>query len=898
MFRKSRNAGRKLGSDMAGLGRMNLAGLGLMDINDLNFDSKDDDDIDERDLEAELNALMSGKRHKKREESTQKRAPMDLDSIKAMANAAIMDDISNDDVDLEGIENDEELLAELNELNDSQDEDDVAQETPQSISPMSTPALRPQNVPIETASILSSKSTPSPMDITDVLSNRLKNYRVAEEASKKIGDSSKVRRFSRAIKTLEGQLRQAQLGKVIPEADIPPPVAVPKASPECCKEERVGKPEDQLPEGGAGSYNKTQEAVPLPNLQTSGTYPPPYIATVLDDLDDTDDIERTEQVSSNDPQASKSFREAPMSPPSRSASGPPQLKLPQLAAPTPSVSVPVASDGSSLTQEDLLTTRRNQYRQAALMAKQKGDKELAIKYLRTVKQFDVVLQALLEGKPIELSKMPPPPPGMICPATPISSIPLQSTAQEEIPDFIDMNSKTDPAMYNAPPQAQTVLGALEQRLAKYQEAEAQAKDKGDSSRARRLGRIVKDYETTIKAHKAGKKVNFEDLPVPPGFGPIPSETATGQKVSASVNKSQSSLTSPYSSAQTYTLPMPSASMSAAPSPPKQCVKRQMSTTIEKQKQFLLERQRLFKEAAKGALKNGASKEQAMEYVRMMKGIEPMLQATELGLPVDLSSIPVPPQLQQDFVVVDKEDCDFQLSGDSEELYRTLEVDLEEQYETCMTNQEHFFKLGDVGSGTKFEKLAQDTRRDISVLKASWKRGEPVPSFRYEDRVFTIVRHNHDVPENVMQVSVIRGITLPGKPNELDTYVKIDFAYPADAPQSQRCSTVKDTTNPDYNFTGSFEVARKSRTFIRALKRVQLKIEIWSKRGFLRADGLLGAASIRLADLETKCDLHEVFPVMDGRRDTGGKLEVKIRVSEPFTAKQVEEIKRRWLIIGK
>lgn len=56
------------------------------------------------------------------------------------------------------------------------------------------------------------------------------------------------------------------------------------------------------------------------------------------------------------------------------------------------MSVPVASDGSSLTQEDLLTTRRNQYRQAALMAKQKGDKELAIKYLRTVKQFDVVLQ--------------------------------------------------------------------------------------------------------------------------------------------------------------------------------------------------------------------------------------------------------------------------------------------------------------------------------------------------------------------------------------------------------------------------------------------------------------------------------------------------------------------------
>ena len=78
---------------------------------------------------------------------------------------------------------------------------------------------------------------------------------------------------------------------------------------------------------------------------------------------------------------------------------------------------------------------------------------------------------------------------------------------------------------------------------------------------------------------------------------------------------------------------------------------------------------------------------------------------------------------------------------------------------------------------------------------------------------------------------------------------------------------------------------------------QLKIEVWAKRGFLRADGLLGTASIKLVDLETKCEIHEVFPLMDGRRDSGGKIEVKIRVSEPFTAKQIEEIKERWLIIG-
>lgn len=148
--------------------------------------------------------------------------------------------------------------------------------------------------------------------------------------------------------------------------------------------------------------------------------------------------------------------------------------------------------------------------------------------------------------------------------------------------------------------------------------------------------------------------------------------------------------------------------------------------MEKQKQFLLERQRLFKEAAKEALKNGASKEQAMEYLRIMKGIAPMLQATENGLPVDINSIPVPPQLQKDFDVLDKEECEYELSADSEELYRTLERELEEQYMTCMRNKEHFFKLGDVGSGTKFERLGQDTQKDLNVLKVSWKRGDPMP----------------------------------------------------------------------------------------------------------------------------------------------------------------------------
>lgn len=36
--------------------------------------------------------------------------------------------------------------------------------------------------------------------------------------------------------------------------------------------------------------------------------------------------------------------------------------------------------------------------------------------------------------------------------------------------------------------------------------------------------------------------------------------------------------------------------------------------------------------------------------------------------------------------------------------------------------------------------------------------------------------------------------------------------------------------------------------------------------------------------------------MEGRKSVGGKLEVKIRVRDPFVNKQVEEVKEKWLII--
>lgn len=80
------------------------------------------------------------------------------------------------------------------------------------------------------------------------------------------------------------------------------------------------------------------------------------------------------------------------------------------------------------------------------------------------------------------------------------------------------------AAFNAPDAPKTVLEALEQRLEKYKATASEAQTAGDSAKARRMQRIVKQYQDAVKDFKAKRPVDFEDLPTPPGFGPIPTGT--------------------------------------------------------------------------------------------------------------------------------------------------------------------------------------------------------------------------------------------------------------------------------------------------------------------------------------------------------------------------------------
>ena len=161
-------------------------------------------------------------------------------------------------------------------------------------------------------------------------------------------------------------------------------------------------------------------------------------------------------------------------------------------------------------------------------------------------------------------------------------------------------------------------------------------------------------------------------------------------------------------------------------PPK---KTALATRQDKQLAVLLERQNMFKQAALDAKKSGEIV-LAKEYLRMAKGIDPLISANKCGIPVDMETViliffltrqiipsifkfkfqlPIPPQMKlrsvsskdgslksentatDDFVMISSDECGLvpTLEQNSSGILAQLEADLLVQFKvssTCMIIQ--------------------------------------------------------------------------------------------------------------------------------------------------------------------------------------------------------------------
>ncbi|XP_050450020.1 coiled-coil and C2 domain-containing protein 1-like isoform X2 [Cataglyphis hispanica] len=533
-----------------------------------------------------------------------------------------------------------------------------------------------------------------------------------------------------------------------------------------------------------------------------------------------------------------------------------------------------------------LKEQQQKYKTAAVAWKKAGNKEQALQYVKTVKQFDIVIAAVAMGEKLDLSDMP---------STPTLPSPVDISVIKEESE-IQQQASTDIANSQAKLGLENIEGALKERLEVYRRTKVAAEAEGNTSKIRRYNRICKQFENAIKLYTSGKPVLLDELPVPPGFPPLLSNLQNNDITTQSAVQPKSS------EDNIVTKPVPPKASISSPKAG-QKPSHKITSRAEKQMLQLQLRQRELKQAALNAKQDG-DMDLARDYLKQAKGIQPLIEASKAGLPVDMNSIPLSPlekvelnmcQKDENFILVSAEDFLEGGSGTDDQIYENLETQLIKQIKWCLSTRDHSKALGDVSAYNRWERLALGYTRDLDMLRVRKRDLLPPPQHHYEMKTYQIVQSCTDLNDSDIEISIIRGINYP---READTYVMFEFPFPSDNHPADRTSTIKDSANPEYQavFLLNGIINRTSRQCQRAFKRHALKCEVWAKGGFFRSDSLLGTVMVKLQHLETQCILHDSFSLMDGRKATGGKLELKIRLRNPILFKQIENVTDKWLTI--
>ena len=470
-------------------------------------------------------------------------------------------------------------------------------------------------------------------------------------------------------------------------------------------------------------------------------------------------------------------------------------------------------------------------------------------------QFGRVLKAFEQGQEVDLSQMPGPPPGYFSkynidvskfkPA-PRPPPPSQATAASSSASVGGggatggQNSAAaaeDEDVVNPDiPVPKTPLEALQQRLAKYKEGQKSAQEKGESSRVRRMGRIIKQYEDAIKLTKVGKPCDYNELPTPPGFPPIPA-APMGVMARAPVRQVKPGVAAV--AAPTQSLPV------GGPAKPKQLPSR-IVPSLSQEQQALVEQRRseLLTAARQAQAKN--DKASAVHYLKLRKGLDTMLEASKSGLPVNLEEIPPSP-----FADVTKtKPAAAVLShlkpaseGDAS-TFDLIEKQLEKQVEICDKNAETYEKMGSTASSIQYQNMSQNCQRELLALKGIRLQGLAPPKFTMETRKFVIVHSHSEISSQVCEIEVISASNLPRpsgyEEKDMNIYIEVEFPWPSEEPPKISTNQVRDTCSPEFSDQiFKFDIDRKKlKSMQRVFKRTPVKCVVWQKRT-LRKDIFIG-----------------------------------------------------------
>ncbi|KAF4075445.1 hypothetical protein AMELA_G00234500 [Ameiurus melas] len=693
---------------------------------------------------------------------------------------------------------------------------------------------------------ISPKSTPSGAGGQEfLLQERINMYQLAITNAKASGEASKARRYDRGLKTLQSMLASVKRGKPINEDEIPPPVAS-GAKPTTAQQEPIREQEQPAPDHA--SRPRTNE---------------------------------------------KPLQEAkPLAPPKPQLLQPPNQKTPAVTPDTPAISplTPIQPSAQHSELKSSVLSRQREYKLAAIQAKQSGNTDLARQHLVVAKKLDSIVEAMDRGERVDASSLPPPP---------VERSPLapQSASARPAP----APPTTDTPAPDAPlPAPRNLAEALQQRMDKYKSAAESAKSKGDDRKARMHQRLAKQYQDAIKAHKAGRPVNLADLPVPPGCPPLQGaesaeqsflgvlETAVklaNQDADAGDDddgpEEEGAKPAVRPAAQKARAPAPSHSSSPAVTPTASTDAPKVGSKAQQQLDFLLHRRQQF---IKAALRSKQMKDVqgAAQHLRNAKGLDHMITAAKGGLPVDISKVPSAPVSEEEYALSQARSSS--LPSRLSQQYAQLMERLRQQHEKCLSYSQQFTQMGNMAETTRFEKLAEECMSNIELLKKAHAKGYPVPGHHTEERTINTVK-------------IFPNLTARISAHDLDTSVRFEFLFPSsEEAQRDKTNTVKSTNNPEFRAKFKLQINRTHRGFKRVVQTKGIKFEVVHKGGLFKNDKVVGNAQLKLEALENQCEIREIIDILDGRKATGGKLEVRVKIREPLGGVQLQPVTEKWIVV--
>ena len=904
-----------------------------------NLDMPDDND---EDLLAELAAL-----HGVKPPTKSKRKPdkaMDLDQILAQSDALINDE----DLDVGGYEIDEnDLLAELGDILDDDDDDEnmILAELNSSGNDYVLAGQVKTNVTIKNQPT----QTQSPLAL---VTERRDIFMAMVEKAKAEGSSSKVRRYQRIAQQCDSALKTLKAGKPFDISELPePPPGSSKMTQEAthCNTlpsviaENVTiqipqitnneqplidfETETELPQQKAAVSNmpKPEHAsINVVDLLHDIVHEPEHkvenhIVTLLNErgaryrqvalglhkqgrIDEAKDflgISKQFEAALNgymlgdnvdlslippDPteyMASKAKSQDTVTPPK-----PTNATSPVTGQRHKPAGVLVVDEQATLVA---LNFRLDSFKNQQEKAKVEGQGSKARRMGRVIVQCEDMIKKVKLKHPVDFNLLPELPGAEPIPLPPYMSLQNTDSVQPaSIAKPEDSNIK-QLSQSSAQPEGDT-LSELNKRITFMTNAAEKAKSEGNGSKARRLIRLIDLHLQTVKDVQSGKNIDVSVIPDLPGFQAVPLPDYMKEQQPQQQQPQQQQITV------------------AVPQSLKDKLKE---STADKNLHILEARQAEYKEEALKLYKEGNQVE-AKKYLAQAKGFVQMIDACKMGLPVDMTKIPhslkVPPEKraisrQNTLPHMSGDVIDMgPSSGDTEEVFNQLVTDMEHQIDLCKNNAQIFQKLGDLQSAKHYAQQYQNQGKDLVNLKGIYKQKGGLPPYRYEECRFPILKCCPELSDREAEIVIVRCLNVPvpqgWKPEDLKVHVLWEFTI-QDKTAKGQTKSYKDGINPDLFEQFRVDIGdRTARSFARAIKRGNLKVTACYDRGFLKKPGELGCGVVKLSDWENLAELHEVVTLMDGRKQTTTKVEVKCRIREPVGGAQCEFTDMKWLIIGK